>query len=131
MGRNLYDPAVMVEHGFSYYSVGRPAALTEEADGGGATEEKGARLSRLLTYSWRSPPGHPLRPSLKTVIDAVESVRENFSRPSGTGSVCPLFPALKRRAIFERPSGAGLCGPGAGLCRPMNWRQPSNQQCDL
>jgi len=29
-GRNLYDPALMVEHGFSYYSVGRPAALTEE-----------------------------------------------------------------------------------------------------
>jgi len=29
-GRNLYDPAVMVEHGFSYYSVGRPAALSEE-----------------------------------------------------------------------------------------------------
>jgi UDPglucose 6-dehydrogenase len=29
-GRNLYDPSVMVEHGFSYYSVGRPAALTEE-----------------------------------------------------------------------------------------------------
>ncbi len=29
-GRNLYDPAVMVEAGFSYYSVGRPAALTEE-----------------------------------------------------------------------------------------------------
>jgi UDPglucose 6-dehydrogenase len=29
-GRNLYDPAVMVEHGFSYYSVGRAAALTEE-----------------------------------------------------------------------------------------------------
>jgi UDPglucose 6-dehydrogenase len=29
-GRNLYDPAVMVKHGFSYYSVGRPAALTEE-----------------------------------------------------------------------------------------------------
>ena len=29
-GRNLYDPAVMVEHGFSYYCVGRPAALTEE-----------------------------------------------------------------------------------------------------
>jgi UDPglucose 6-dehydrogenase len=29
-GRNLYDPAVMVEHGFSYYSVGRPAALTEQ-----------------------------------------------------------------------------------------------------
>ena len=29
-GRNLYDPAVMVEHGFSYYSVGRPAALAKE-----------------------------------------------------------------------------------------------------
>ena len=25
-GRNLYDPAVMVEHGFTYLSVGRPAA---------------------------------------------------------------------------------------------------------
>jgi UDPglucose 6-dehydrogenase len=32
-GRNLYDPAVMVEHGFSYYSVGRPAALAEEVSG--------------------------------------------------------------------------------------------------
>ena len=30
-GRNLYDPASMSEQGFSYYSVGRPAALTEEA----------------------------------------------------------------------------------------------------
>jgi UDPglucose 6-dehydrogenase len=30
-GRNLYDPATMVEHGFSYYSVGRPAAVMEEA----------------------------------------------------------------------------------------------------
>ena len=30
-GRNLYDPAVLVEHGFSYYSVGRQAALTEES----------------------------------------------------------------------------------------------------
>jgi len=29
-GRNLYDPANMVEHGFSYYSVGRPAAVMEE-----------------------------------------------------------------------------------------------------
>ncbi len=29
-GRNLYDPAMMVEHGFSYYSVGRPAALAEQ-----------------------------------------------------------------------------------------------------
>src|ERR1700732_4349068 len=33
-GRNLYDPAVMVEHGFSYYSVGRPAALAEELPAG-------------------------------------------------------------------------------------------------
>ena len=30
-GRNLYDPAVMVEHGFSYYSVGRAVALAEES----------------------------------------------------------------------------------------------------
>ena len=30
-GRNLYDPAVMVEHGFSYYSVGRPAALVDRS----------------------------------------------------------------------------------------------------
>jgi UDPglucose 6-dehydrogenase len=29
-GRNLYDPAVMAENGFSYYSVGRPAAVAEE-----------------------------------------------------------------------------------------------------
>jgi UDPglucose 6-dehydrogenase len=29
-GRNLYDPATMSAHGFSYYSVGRPAALTED-----------------------------------------------------------------------------------------------------
>jgi UDPglucose 6-dehydrogenase len=29
-GRNLYDPAIMSERGFSYYSVGRPAALAEE-----------------------------------------------------------------------------------------------------
>jgi len=30
-GRNLYDPASMVEHGFSYYSVGRPAAVLDDA----------------------------------------------------------------------------------------------------
>jgi UDPglucose 6-dehydrogenase len=28
-GRNLYDPATMAEHGLSHYSVGRPAAVTE------------------------------------------------------------------------------------------------------
>lgn len=28
-GRNLYDPHVMAEQGFTYYSVGRPAALSE------------------------------------------------------------------------------------------------------
>jgi len=26
-GRNLYDPRVMAEHGFTYMSVGRPAAM--------------------------------------------------------------------------------------------------------
>ena len=30
-GRNLYDPATMTEHGLSYYSVGRPAAVVEDA----------------------------------------------------------------------------------------------------
>jgi hypothetical protein len=30
-GRNLYDPAAMTAHGFSYYSVGRPPALCEPA----------------------------------------------------------------------------------------------------
>jgi len=29
-GRNLYDPAIMSAHGFSYYSVGRPASFTED-----------------------------------------------------------------------------------------------------
>lgn len=33
-GRNLYDPAVMSRHGFTYYSVGRPAALTEDLPAG-------------------------------------------------------------------------------------------------
>lgn len=28
-GRNLYDPQTMAEHGFTYYSVGRPAASSE------------------------------------------------------------------------------------------------------
>ena len=28
-GRNLYDPAVMAAHGFTYYSVGRPASSPE------------------------------------------------------------------------------------------------------
>ena len=28
-GRNLYDPSVMAARGFTYYSVGRPAATSE------------------------------------------------------------------------------------------------------
>jgi UDPglucose 6-dehydrogenase len=28
-GRNLYDPESMAAHGFTYYSVGRPAAVPE------------------------------------------------------------------------------------------------------
>ena len=45
-GRNLYDPAVMVEHGFSYYSVGRPAALAEELPAH-AIRDTGARLKSM------------------------------------------------------------------------------------
>jgi UDPglucose 6-dehydrogenase len=30
-GRNLYNPEVMVQHGFSYYSVGRAAALADKS----------------------------------------------------------------------------------------------------
>jgi UDPglucose 6-dehydrogenase len=33
-GRNLYDPAAMSAHGFSYYSVGRPAALIDDLPAG-------------------------------------------------------------------------------------------------
>jgi UDPglucose 6-dehydrogenase len=33
-GRNLYDPAIMSAHGFSYYSVGRPAALIDDLPAG-------------------------------------------------------------------------------------------------
>ena len=32
-GRNLYDPAVMIQHGFTYLSVGRPA-LSQMRDSG-------------------------------------------------------------------------------------------------
>ncbi len=40
------------------------------------------------------------------VPQGLKSARENFSRPSGTNSASPLSPALKRRAIISRPSGA-------------------------
>jgi UDPglucose 6-dehydrogenase len=30
-GRNLYDPARMIEHGFTYLSVGRPALQLRDA----------------------------------------------------------------------------------------------------
>lgn len=33
-GRNLYDPATMTQHQFSYYSVGRPPALNEPRPAG-------------------------------------------------------------------------------------------------
>jgi UDPglucose 6-dehydrogenase len=39
-GRNLYDPAVMLEHGFSYYSVGRPAVLAEESTAAARPKKK-------------------------------------------------------------------------------------------
>jgi hypothetical protein len=36
--------------------------------------------------------------------------QREVSRPSGTCPVFPMFPALKRRAILKRPSGAGFLG---------------------
>ena len=39
-GRNLYDPATMTLHGFSYYSVGRPPALCEETVSVRSTKRK-------------------------------------------------------------------------------------------
>ena len=41
-GRNLYDPALMTAHGFSYYSVGRPPAIAEEAANGRAKKQERA-----------------------------------------------------------------------------------------
>src|ERR1019366_9291299 len=38
----------------------------------------------------------------------LKSVRESSVVPPGLESSSPLFPALKRRAIFGRPSGAGF-----------------------
>jgi UDPglucose 6-dehydrogenase len=39
-GRNLYDPAAMAARGFSYYSVGRPATLTEDLPAGIRPEKR-------------------------------------------------------------------------------------------
>lgn len=41
-GRNLYDPATMLAHGFSYYSVGRPPAICEEAPAARSTKKERA-----------------------------------------------------------------------------------------
>lgn len=41
-GRNLYQPAMMAEHGFSYYSVGRPPALHKEAPATRTTKKERA-----------------------------------------------------------------------------------------
>jgi len=41
-GRNLYDPATMMAHGFSYYSIGRPPAIVEEASAGRSTKKERA-----------------------------------------------------------------------------------------
>src|SRR5450759_2572450 len=43
----------------------------------------------------------------RRVIAALKRVRENSVVPPGLESFLPLFPALKRRAIGRRPSGAG------------------------
>ena len=41
-GRNLYDPATMTGHGFSYYSVGRPPALCEQTHAAGVGKKERA-----------------------------------------------------------------------------------------
>ena len=41
-GRNLYDPAAMTAHGFSYYSVGRPPALCADVPGAQITKRERA-----------------------------------------------------------------------------------------
>jgi UDPglucose 6-dehydrogenase len=45
-GRNLYDPAVMAGHGFSYYSVGRATALPEglPAQAGNSRSDKSPKI---------------------------------------------------------------------------------------
>jgi len=41
-GRNLYQPSMMAEHGFSYYSVGRPPALDKETPAARTTKKERA-----------------------------------------------------------------------------------------
>jgi len=41
-GRNLYDPATMTAHGFSYYSVGRPPAIVKETAAARSTKKERA-----------------------------------------------------------------------------------------
>jgi hypothetical protein len=77
---------------------------------------KGASEFKLLTASLKRCPDTKLsfsancKAGLKTMhfTAAPKSVRENFSRPSGTRVSLPLFPALKRRAIGRCPSGAAF-----------------------
>ena len=45
-GRNLYDPQVMAQHGFTYLSVGRPAAYPARALRGEPGDEKTGNSSR-------------------------------------------------------------------------------------
>src|SRR5436190_15682832 len=45
-GRNLYDPDVMAAHGFTYYSVGRPAS-SPETQAAASTERPSTRNARL------------------------------------------------------------------------------------
>jgi UDPglucose 6-dehydrogenase len=39
-GRNLYHPDVMADHGFTYYSVGRPPALAEKHPAGASSSSR-------------------------------------------------------------------------------------------
>jgi hypothetical protein len=101
--------------GFAGVSLAAPCAKAVPAARAIATARVFARADKKVCRSREnSRCAPPLRSAAKAalenkrVIAALKSVRENFSRPSWTRVSLPLFPALKRRAIGRRPSGAGF-----------------------